>query len=250
MGVRIMSRFTKLILPTAVLSLSLVGVAAAADLRPAYKAPPPVAAPVTYSWAGFYMGVNAGGGWTEGSDAGFVGGGQIGYNWALSPNWVIGIEGDFDGTSLKDSASVIVPGGSLSASADLRWLASVRGRLGYTWDHYMLYFTGGGAWAEVKGSATATVTGIGSASAVADATASGWVIGGGGEWMFAPNWTFGIEYLHYQFDQVSGTVTGPGGGFNFNFNDTDGKVDVVRARLSYTFGDWFGKGKAPVAARY
>src|SRR5262245_47356685 len=74
----------------AALSLGLTAAASAADLRPAYKAPAPVAAPYNYSWSGFYIGGHAGGGWTDG-ESGFVGGGQIGYNWQLSPNWVIGV---------------------------------------------------------------------------------------------------------------------------------------------------------------
>ena len=117
----------------------------------------------------------------------------------------------------------------------MNWIASLRGRLGYTWDRYMLYFTGGGAWADLDGSATLAVTGVGTATATADARASGWVIGGGGEWMVAPNWSFGIEYLHYTFDTVSGTVNGPAGTASFNFSGGDAQVDVVRARLNYKF---------------
>ena len=246
-----MSRFTRIVLSTAVLSLGLTGALSAADLRPAYKAPPPVVAPVTYSWAGFYIGGHAGVGWTEGSDAGFVGGGQIGYNWALSPNWVIGIEGDLSGTSLNaNDAAVTLGNVTVTGGANLDWLSSVRGRLGYTWDHFMLYFTGGGAWADVSGGGTVSVAGLGSAAWSASGTASGWVLGGGGEWMFAPNWTFGVEYLHYEFDHLSGTVTTPIGGFSGDLGSGSGSVDVVRARLNYKFGDWFGKGKSPVAARY
>ena len=235
---------------TLALTVGLVGAASAADLRPAYKAPAPVAAPVAYSWSGFYIGGHAGGGWAEDSASGFVGGGQIGYNWQLAPNWVIGIEADISGTSISDSATLVVPGAVATASADLNWMASVRGRLGYTWDRFMVYFTGGAAWADIDGSATVTVAGVGTATATASATATGWVIGGGGEWMFAPNWTFGVEYLHYEFDNVSGTIIAPGTTTAFGFDTSNGSVDVVRARLNYKFGDWFGKGKAPVAARY
>ena len=232
----------------AALSLGLTAAASAADLRPAYKAPAPVAAPYAYSWSGFYIGGHAGVGWSEGDDSGFVGGGQIGYNWALSPNWVIGIEGDISGTSLGSGGAVSAAGVTVTGSADLDWLASVRGRLGYTWDHFMVYFTGGGAWAGVSGGGNVTVAGLGTTTWSADGTASGWVIGGGGEWAFAPNWTLGVEYLHYEFDNINGTVSTPGFAVSGNFG-TDGSIDVVRARLNYKFGDWFGKG-APVNARY
>jgi outer membrane immunogenic protein len=243
-----MRRLTTILVSTTVL-FGFVSAASAADLRPAYKAPAPVAAPYAYSWSGFYIGAHAGGGWTDLSltddnATGFVGGGQIGYNWQFAPNWVIGIEGDFSGTSISDSASAVIPGiGVVSASADLNWLASVRGRLGYTWDRFMLYFTGGGAWASIDTSIS--VPGI---SVSSNATASGWVVGGGGEWAFAPNWTIGVEYLHYEFDSVSGDLFGVPVAALGAFGDDNGKVDVVRARLNYKFGDWFGKG--PVSARY
>src|SRR5262249_46942421 len=74
-GVIKMLRFTTL-LSSAALALGLVSAASAADLRPAYKAPAPVAAPMPYSnWSGFYIGGHAGAGWSEGSDSAFIGGG-------------------------------------------------------------------------------------------------------------------------------------------------------------------------------
>ena len=234
------------LLSATTLILSLTGAASAADLRPV--APSAVAAPMPYSsWAGLYIGGHAGAGWFRDGDTAFVGGGQIGYNFQLAPNWIIGIEADISATDLSRSATFVSPGTTLAVSSDLNWMASVRGRLGYTWDSFMLYFTGGGAWADLDGNARLTVAGVGTSTASASATASGWVLGGGGEWMFAPNWSLGVEYLHYDFDQISGTVTGPGGTASFNFGGDKQTVDVVRARLNYRFGDWFGK--APVAYR-
>jgi outer membrane immunogenic protein len=253
-----MSRFAKVLLATTALSAGLTAAAFAADLRarPAYKAPPPVAAPVPYSnWSGFYIGGHAGGGWGEDSDSAFVGGGQIGYNWQFTPNLLIGIEGDFSGTTFSRSQSSVtevdVGGGLLlplaeDSSFDLNWLASIRGRIGYTWDRFMVYFTGGAAWADVNFNSTATIAGLPFGTAAASGSVNGWVVGGGGEWMFAPNWTFGVEYLHYDFGDISGTATALG--ISEPFSVEVGSVDVVRARLNYKFGDWFGK--APVSARY
>src|SRR5436190_19300599 len=83
-----------------------------ADL-PMKAAPPPMMAPI-FTWTGFYLGGNIGGAWTSrtiresffgtewgrSSDARFIGGGQIGYNWQFN-QFVLGIEGDIDGIANK-----------------------------------------------------------------------------------------------------------------------------------------------------
>src|SRR5262249_54451845 len=141
-----------------VLAAASVTPAVAADLsRPVYKAPPPVTVPAqVYSWTGFYIGGHAGAGWSGdndqsvavpgaiapvtlggNSDAGFVGGGQLGYNWQFAPNWLVGIEGDVSWADISNSGAATVPGATVTMSQDLNWLASVRGRLGYTWDTFL-----------------------------------------------------------------------------------------------------------------
>lgn len=100
----------------------------AADM--AVKAPPPPPAPV-YSWTGFYVGLNAGYGWGEPSynfdgdngagrewlfllnstsgsfdTSGFVGGGQIGYNWQINQTWVAGLETDINYADVHGSNSI------------------------------------------------------------------------------------------------------------------------------------------------
>ena len=107
--------------------VTLIGAAAAADMpvkAPIYKAP--VVVP-PYSWTGFYVGLNAGGSWGKQDNSlvtvpggvtlfsnsnsldGFIGGGQVGYNWQ-SDHWVFGLEADFQGSGQKDDgAFVLVP---------------------------------------------------------------------------------------------------------------------------------------------
>src|ERR1700760_1628195 len=109
------------------LALSAVP-AFAADL-PArvYTKAPPVVAPI-YNWAGFYIGVNGGGGsghncgtttavalvavapTSEGChDAtGGLAGGQIGYRWQMT-NWVFGLEAQGDWGKLKGSNDSQIP---------------------------------------------------------------------------------------------------------------------------------------------
>jgi len=249
----------------------------AADLARRPVAPAPAPLPPAYSWTGFYLGGHAGAGWGNHdgsavaitgtgttaasgvvgseSNVGFIGGAQGGFNYALTPNWMLGVEGDFTWTDISTSQSaglltaggVAVPG-SVAFTRDLNWLASVRGRLGYTWDRFMVYGTGGAAWADYDGTAFATLaTGAVAGGSVSDKTRSGWVAGGGVEWAipsfwFAGDWTARVEYLHYDFSSDSPSavfVPGPGTA-TFSFGDPT--VDVVRAGLSYKFGSVPGRG--------
>ena len=84
---------------------------------PAYLPPaPPI--PFVYNWTGFYAGAHAGVGWSDG-DSGFIGGGQVGFNYQIN-QWVLGVEGDFAGTTIKDSvsATVVGPGAVITGNAE------------------------------------------------------------------------------------------------------------------------------------
>ena len=131
-------------------------------------------------------------------------------------------------------AAVPLPAGSnLSTSRDLNWLASMRGRLGYSWHRMLFYVTGGVAWGNFSYAATASF--VANASTSFSDTKTGWVIGGGAEWAFAPRWSLRAEYLHYEFDGISRTVPIAGSTVNFGWKDTS--VDVVRTGLNYRFGE-------------
>lgn len=97
-------------------ALALALPANAADL--AVKAPPPV--PDADAWTGLYGGPNFGFALTreqattplgggQPSPAGAIGGGQIGYNVQVAPSWLIGIEGDFEATSVQAMTNVVTP---------------------------------------------------------------------------------------------------------------------------------------------
>jgi outer membrane immunogenic protein len=225
-----------------------------------YKAPAPVAAAV-YSWTGFYIGGNLGGKWgrfdetlsgpsnsvtfTRGdSNTSFIGGGQIGYLWQTG-QFVFGIEGDIDGTRLRDSVTVgtafgpFVPGDTLAVRND--WQASARGRLGWAIDRVLLYVTGGGAWGNLKTTGTfVPVAGVPGFTATTDKTVFGWTLGGGVDYMLAPGWSLGAEYRFTRFDNdnhlalgnlpITATTTTPiTATTNFDTHE-------VTARISYHFG--------------
>lgn len=143
------------------------GVALAADL-PDYQAPPAsqVYNPApAFNWTGPYLGLTGGYGW--GTSSGFVGGGFGGYNFQLNPNWVVGLEGDIVATN-KDTNS---------------WDATVRGRLGYAYDRYLIYGTGGVAFGDIKSGGSST-------------TRTGWTLGAGIEAALTSNVTGRLEYRH------------------------------------------------------
>ncbi len=161
---------------------------------------------------------------------------------------MIGIEGDFDWTSLGADASFPnlfangspVGSGIVTFNRDLNWLASVRGRVGWiAAPNWLLYATGGVAFANVKYSGLNAYLGgcpnCGFAS-LSD-TKTGFTVGGGVEYAWTANWILRAEYLYYQFDgdaftapfQSAPSVTA----VQFNFGTLD--VNTFRVGVSYKF---------------
>jgi outer membrane immunogenic protein len=173
---------------------ALAATASAADLPRRYGPPvqqQPAFAPM-YNWTGFYIGINGGGAWGESSwtstgdfdVSGVLIGGTIGYNWQMGP-WVLGLEGDIDWTNIKDSTTTGCLAGCQTANS---WLATVRGRVGYAFDRFLPYVTGGLAVGDVR----ARTPGFPGA----DETNFGWTLGGGLECAIAGTWTAKAEYLY------------------------------------------------------
>jgi outer membrane immunogenic protein len=208
------------------------------------KAPPMAPLPPAISWNGFYIGANVGGAWTNNDEsltlvgiplvtggsgsnnnAGVVGGGQLGYNWQIN-NWLIGFEGDFNGSSQKRSNTFTTAAGAVfDTEARIQWFATARGRLGYVNGPWLLYVTGGGAWVNFEGSVTGPFAG----SLSANTTRSGWTVGGGVEWMFLPKWSAKLEYLF--IDVGDDTFSDSRG----DFMNVKLQENVVRVGLNYHF---------------
>jgi outer membrane immunogenic protein len=192
-----------LVFAASVMLLSIwFGTAAAADLPepPAY-APPPM----QFSWTGFYIGGNAGYGWTSGSGTvttttgsgtfsgsanGFLGGAQAGYNWQTGA-FVFGAEADFQG-ALASAPFNVTAGPTISGTAKNPWFATGRGRLGYAFDRLMLYATAGGVFGD--NTLSGTESGFGPFSS--SATYWSWTAGLGAEVAFWNCWSAKAEYLY------------------------------------------------------
>ena len=206
------------------------GAAQAADLRMPVKAVP-MAPP--FSWTGCYAGLNAGGISTrlrhsvevpgialvpltfESSerDVGFIGGVQAGCNYQFSPNWAIGLEGDINYADTNHDGAFRFARGSEdvvgSSSTRLRWLSTVRGRLGPTWGNTFLYVTGGLAIGKVEASVSATNT-IGPIDTFFAGSHSqtrlGSTVGAGIEHAFSNRVSAKIEYLHFDLGSAGYAV--------------------------------------------
>jgi outer membrane immunogenic protein len=192
------------------------GAAVAADMP--VKAPA-IAQP--FSWSGCYVGGNVGGAWanidqsvsvpgvivipSSGRSSSAIAGAQVGCNWQFSHSWVFGVEGDFNWLNLKRSHDFTarVEGEDTvgSQTTKLRWLTTVRARLGYAWDRSMLYVTGGLAGGDVNSSASA-VRGSTLYTGSSSDTRWGWTLGAGYEYAFTRAISGKLEYLHFDLGSI------------------------------------------------
>ena len=197
----------------------------------------PVVAAAAYNWTGFYVGVHAGYAWGElTSDVnpdvdhepkGGLFGGQIGYNWQQGL-FVFGVEADLAYSTVKgNDGGTVLPGPfTFAAESEMKYLGTVRGRLGVASDRVLMYVTGGFAWSKVD--ATMTVVGAGSGSDTINLT--GWTAGAGIEYAFTQNFTIRAEDLYVDFSKESTSVDI--GGFPFT-DVADKNLNIARFALNY-----------------
>jgi outer membrane immunogenic protein len=283
----------KKLLISSIAVLGLIGTPAFAADIPVKAPPAPTPAPVP-TWTGFYVGGNLGasfghvktdfnaapvtvvvsngpssfttpgfaGSNTE-SPSGFVGGGQIGYNWQYSPLIVVGLEADFQGAIEKDHNTLTsnfsgltepenfsVTGSTvLDYQTKIDWFGTVRARLGYVWGdgNVMSYLTGGLAYGRVDLEGTSTVSGTvgGAPFSINHAIGhshvnTGWTVGYGTEGkLLISGWTYKIEYLYVDLgtlddtDSITPTVSTVSGGQTITHTHfTDG---ILRLGVNYQF---------------
>ena len=226
-----------------------------ADIPVSTKAPPPSG----FNWSGLYFGGHVGWAWQtfntatfddtlggqieqfKSKDNGFFGGGQIGYNWVIAPNWLLGLEAD--GSVASISKSVPVCGTEcVSYQFSTNDFGTGRGRLGYFWNNTLIYGTGGWAWTDVKVDRTVTsaplIPGLaGLASNGSNAGISnGWAAGAGLEWGFAPRWTARVEYLHLQFQSIVNNYSYATAAPTLRTSTTVLGNDTLRVGINYLFG--------------
>ena len=246
------------------------------------------------SWTGFYIGANAGYGFsringsatpgdpntnrlvfgqpvvpplaTSFNSNGWLAGAVAGFNWQVAPQWVAGIEADFDGAGIKGSSSMPSPffagfsSGSFNVAQDLKWFGTVRGRLGFLpSSNLLIYATGGLAYGRVD-STTSFALGPGQSNSIGflnygfgcggiygsstcfagtnSRTSAGWTVGAGGEYRVMTNVSLRVEYLYvnlgsatYALPAVNVTTLQP----SLLNAVTDGAFNIVRFGINYRF---------------
>ena len=291
-------------------ALTLILSTATAPAAGAERGPPPSKkTPVPSSvfiWTGFYVGGNVGGGTSDidfngagffttngaadpfsfansGTASGILAGGQLGFNYQLPGRVVLGVEADLDGSSFHGLTTFCGTGtgGPLfghtanceTSNNKLENFATVRGRVGYSFENrVLLYGTGGFAWEEsttstiptciaVTGSCPAHGVKFTGGSSAASATLRGWTAGVGVEWALTPQWILRAEYLHLAFDQAGENFSASGTASRVPFtsggrSSLSNDVDLGRVGISYLFNstnpaDWgpsSSETRAPKAA--
>lgn len=236
----------------AFLAMTAASSAIAADLPTrALKAPP--IAPPPFSWTGCYIGAHLGGvvsedrttslqGKTDSFSAtGFVGGGQVGCDYQFAQGWVVGAEGRAAWSSLQNSHASTVTNRvtlvTLPSQFTLTndFLASATARLGYSFaDRWLAFARGGAAWTREKADDAFTLVSGRAVDPQVSLTRTGWTVGAGVEWAFAPHWSAGLEYSFYDFGRQS-SVLSDGSGVTVTFAGLRDTIHAVTAGVNYHF---------------
>lgn len=220
-----------------------------------------VAAPDA-SWRGFYLGANVGYGWADddvvgigvtnglvfadtgtlnstGAFAGLQGGLNLQFQWL-----VLGGEADIQWSGLEDSFGpnrLLAPAQlDVTANTDINWFGTLRGRVGIANGRLLLYATAGWAWADIDYTVRAVDAVGNNATMRKDGTRSGYVLGAGAEWAFAPRWSGKLEYqlIELGAEPITAPVLTAAGVPNGLTTRTieNHEFQTIRLGLNYRFG--------------
>lgn len=157
---------------------------------------------------------------------GFIGGGQIGYNYETTKRVLLGLNIDFDGLTNSnntfDSQKTVALAdfdenyvGTWSVTQKINYLGTVGARLGYLYyPTFLVYALGGFAYGNVtlntawtaQESLGPTVFPAISTQNNLSETLTGWTAGSGVEWLFKPNWSTMLQYTYYSLNNLNSSV--------------------------------------------
>ena len=230
-------------------ALALAGSAMAADL-PSRKAPVSyIAPPPVFTWTGFYVGLNAGaafrvgnnnnnngffaGNNNGGNSTGFVGGGQVGYNWQSGAIvWGLETDAQYRSNIGNGANNGFFNGGNSNNGG---FYGTTRGRLGYAFSPMvMAYITGGAAYGNVANNGF-NPFGFGFNTNNGSNFRLGWTGGAGVEFAMTPNWSIKAEALYNDLGRSNQNA--------FFGNNTRNTFVVARLGVNYKF-NWGGPSAA------
>jgi outer membrane immunogenic protein len=233
---------SKRVLKAAVAGILMVAGAAQASAADLNHYTAPAQAPTNivnyaFNWTGAYVGANLGSNWANiglptgitgnnGNSAALAGGLQAGYLWQTG-QIVYGLEGDVDYNGNSKSFSYTNGANTFSEREKLDWSFGARGRLGYAFDRFLPFVSGGITFANLNSRLTNTGTG---ASDSNSRLRTGFQVGGGLEYAITNNVTARAEYIYS--DYGSYTASYPANGVGLRHHVTD---DALRFSLNYKF---------------
>jgi outer membrane immunogenic protein len=216
--------------------------AIAADL-PTMKPVPAAIAATAYDWSGFYVGGYAGGAFgsarlndvpfptlvNKNSLAGFAGGGLAGFNYQAGA-LVLGVEGEFGYDGAQGSENFLNGAGHPRREKfEESYVGRIRGRLGYTYDRFLLFAAGGASFADGKVSLDHEIIGLVKST---DQSRTGFNVGAGVDYAFTQNWIGRVEYIYDNFGKET-YVFDPAAGFDTRRVSLS--ENTVRAAVEYKF---------------
>lgn len=206
-----------------------------------------------YNWTGFYAGAIAGEidgktNWAapdfiKPDFAGELAGLQFGYNYQLKNtvlaggHIVLGVEGDIGFSNARGATSCgSVIGYFVSCENDVSQLATLAGRLGYTWGQALFYVKGGlaagdiAARAHLNAGTDTLIIGTFFDPVTTTKWEAGWTAGVGTEFALTDKWSVKGEWLHYELGQSAFAINTSGIPANISVSG-----ETVRVGLNYHF---------------
>lgn len=156
--------------------------------------------------------------------SGFFGGLQMGYNFQVG-SAVYGFEADFGGLDASGSKVLVDPANpsrTLIISGTGGFYGDLTGRVGYVYEHALIYAKGGFAWFTGNVNVADSYDGIFQNSG----TFTGWTLGGGVEYLLSPQWTVKVEYLYFDFGNNTFGCCGSTAGGRFDESLTSNTIKV------------------------
>jgi outer membrane immunogenic protein len=173
------------------------------------------------------------------SASNWMGGAQFGYNWQRG-SFVYGLEADISAMDLNSEMTTVLHGPdpipfplTANTNADINWYGTVRGRLGWTAGPVLFYGTGGLAYGRVDLNSSVSA-GLLFANAQTSEVRTGWVVGGGIEYMWRPNIIFSLGYQYVDLGTISLADSAAFGTLTQNAS-AHAQFSVVAAGLSWRF---------------